>query len=106
MEEKNSRSDIRNLLAKSFGNKCCICGYSGCITAFDYHHINHKNKKYSISKGFRNRWCWSKIIKEAKKCVLICCRCHRELHAGKISLPKKYPRFNKRYSKIKLPTRV
>ena len=28
---------------------CARCGYSKCIAAIDYHHINPKNKKFNIS---------------------------------------------------------
>lgn len=29
---------------------------------------------------------WNSILDEISKCVLLCCRCHRELHAGLWSL--------------------
>ena len=25
---------------------------------------------------------WARIVRELDKCVLLCCRCHREVHDG------------------------
>ena len=67
-------------LVIGFGGKCCICGYNKCQDAFDLHHLDPTIKSFTIS-GFRikNR---RKIYDEAKKCVMLCANCHRELHAN------------------------
>lgn len=95
------RQRARIHLAKAFGGKCCICGYDKCISALDYHHIVSEEKDAAVSRGMKNGWAWSRIINEAKKCTIICCRCHRELHAGIVKLPKVYPIFNEEYNDIK-----
>lgn len=66
------------------GGKCKICGYNKCITALDFHHLNPKEKKFRVSSG--NIKAWNTIKKELDKCILVCCRCHREIHAGLIKI--------------------
>lgn len=84
--------NCKNKLVIGFGSKCCICGYSKCIEAFDLHHIDSEDKNFNISSfKIRN---WDIIKEEAKKCVLLCSNCHRELHAGLVNLPKDPFRFN------------
>ena len=62
-------------------NKCECCGYNNCIEALDFHHLNPKEKDFSISD--RNiKLDWDSIKKELDKCILICSNCHREIHAG------------------------
>lgn len=66
------------------GGKCKICNYNKDITALDFHHLDPTQKDFSISKGktkFTNL-----VQKELDKCILLCCRCHREVHSGTISL--------------------
>ncbi len=48
----------------------------------------------------RDGHAWHRIVKEARKCALVCCRCHREIHAGITSLPENYTRFNEEYADI------
>lgn len=69
------------------GGKCVSCGFSGHRSAFDFHHINPKNKEgnFSISK----HWVWKKLKKELDKCVLLCANCHRGVHSGDIKLQNK-----------------
>lgn len=62
------------------GGKCEICGYDKCIDAMDIHHVNSDDKSFQLSNSWQLKW--ETIEKELDKCVLLCCRCHRELHAG------------------------
>ncbi len=63
-----------------FGGKCCKCGYDRCFDALDFHHNDPKNKKDKVLYLLRN-FSWDAAYKEAKKCILVCCRCHREIHS-------------------------
>lgn len=94
------RKKVREYLAEAFGGKCTICGYDKCLAAFDYHHINPKEKDHQLGVAMRNGGSWAKIVEEARKCTLVCCRCHRELHAGIVELPKNYARFNEDYADV------
>lgn len=100
------RKKVRAILAEAFGGKCAICGYDKTIAALDYHHVDSKDKDHLLSKAMKNGYAWYKIIIEARKCALVCCRCHREIHAGVAQLPENYARFNESYSDIvKLPVK-
>lgn len=77
---KNRRS--RKLrLAKALGGKCCLCGYNKCMDALDFHHVDPTQKSFGIShKGVTIAF--TRALEEAKKCVLVCANCHREIEAG------------------------
>lgn len=65
-------------LIKYKGGKCEICGYDKCIAALEFHHIDPKTKKFGISNG--NIKSLRILKQEADKCLLLCNRCHTELH--------------------------
>jgi hypothetical protein len=58
------------------GGKCEECDYDRCLAALEFHHQDSGLKEKMISK-IRNR---AKLIKELRKCRLLCCRCHAEVH--------------------------
>ena len=62
------------------GGKCKICNYNKCIDALDFHHLDPTKK----DPGFESirYWGLEKAKVELDKCQLLCCRCHREVHAG------------------------
>jgi hypothetical protein len=69
------------------GGKCKICGYNNCITALEFHHLNPKEKDRDLkSRGINRRKAFEKLKPELDKCILVCCRCHREIHAKIIIL--------------------
>ena len=72
------RREIRARAIAYLGGKCKICGYSECLEAFDAHHVDAISKDFNISSVSS----WPRLEKELKKCVLLCSRCHREVHAG------------------------
>lgn len=47
--------------------------------AFDFHHPSPWEKDFTISDRMTS---WGAIEAELKKCVLLCARCHREVHDG------------------------
>ena len=70
--------DKKRKAMELFGSKCSICGYDKCLGAMEFHHIDPNAKDANWNK-LRLR-SWDKIVKELKKCQLLCCRCHREIH--------------------------
>ena len=73
------RSGFLDLVRKKYGGKCQRCGYDTYLGALDFHHINPNEKDFTIgNRDYKLIDC----INEAKKCVLICANCHREIHAG------------------------
>ena len=74
----NRRRRVKQILIDQFGGKCYICGYNKYNGALDFHHISPDKKLFNLSlrgltKGIKT------IIEEAKKCVLLCSNCHREV---------------------------
>ena len=61
------------------GGACQKCEYNRCPAAFDFHHLDPREKDFDIS----SRVAWTPALEdELKKCVLLCANCHREAHAG------------------------
>lgn len=66
--------------------KCVKCGYSketnkGFTTrALEFHHPQN-NKEHSISKSASHGVSIEVLKKEIAKCVVVCSRCHAEIHA-------------------------
>ena len=60
------------------GGKCSECGYSKCLAALDFHHIDPNEKDPDWHK-MRHRNAES-IRSELDKCILLCSNCHKELH--------------------------
>jgi hypothetical protein len=65
---------------KYMGGKCIICGYSRCLRALHFHHIDPQDKEFDISTKTN----WFKIKEELEKCILVCANCHMEIHDGLI----------------------
>jgi hypothetical protein len=77
---RKTRQKRRDKAYAILGGKCKICGYKESQDAFDIHHIKGDDKIFTLSCSWGLKW--SKIQEELKKCILLCCRCHREVHAG------------------------
>ena len=76
------RSDLKEKAAAYKGGKCekKDCGYDKCIAALEFHHLDPSQKDFAIGYQGQSR-SWQRIKTELDKCVLLCCRCHREIHA-------------------------
>ena len=79
------RSLIKHWALEEKGNRCYVCGYDRCKEALDFHHLDPTQKEFNLSsRDLSSDWL---IVKpEIDKCVLLCSNCHRELHAGLITL--------------------
>jgi len=73
------RRNLQETAVAYLGNKCQICGYGTCIEALDFHHVDPQEKDFNISDRITS---FEAIKPELDKCELLCCRCHREVHAG------------------------
>jgi len=72
------RRDLKKKAVKYLGGQCSECGYCKSLHAMDFHHKVPEEKDFAIS-AYSNL-CWSRIVKELDKCILLCANCHRELH--------------------------
>lgn len=77
---KSFRVRIKERAVEYKGGKCVICDYNRCIKGFDFHHLDPAKKDFTI--GTNTSISWKKVKNEIEKCVLVCCRCHREIHDG------------------------
>lgn len=98
---KEWRRRTKQRIVDAFGGKCTICSYDKCNEAFDLHHLNPLEKDFSFGKIRANPKNWSEITNELRKCILLCCRCHREVHAGITKIPDNYIKFNEDFSDYK-----
>lgn len=63
------------------GGSCSKCGYSKCMAALEFHHLDPTVKEFNIgTTGFTRSW--ARIKAELDKCILLCANCHRELHSN------------------------
>ncbi len=75
---KSYRKRTKEKCVKYKGGKCERCGYNKCIQALDFHHINPKEKDFTISGGTKS---FESLKSELDKCILVCKNCHSEIHA-------------------------
>jgi hypothetical protein len=59
--------------------KCSMCNNED-YRALEFHHINSKQKDFSISYMRNNSFSLEKMKEEIKKCVILCANCHRITH--------------------------
>ena len=78
----NFRRRRKANLIQVLGCKCTLCGYDKCVGALEFHHIEPENKSYQLSTG--NCHSLKEDLEEAKKCLLVCANCHREIHTTDI----------------------
>lgn len=71
------RKKLKEEVVKLLGGKCTECGYNKCIEALELHHKSSKEEKIHLLIKNESR---QKLLKEAKKCILLCANCHREAH--------------------------
>lgn len=76
---KEHRKNRKALLVNHLGGKCIKCGYDDCIEALEFHHLDPTQKDFTISDSNKTRTL-EQVIAEIEKCVLLCCRCHVEVH--------------------------
>ena len=75
------RQSAKQKLVGHFGGCCVVCGYNKCQQALQFHHLDPKEKLFSIAhKGLCRDW--EKMLQEANKCVLVCANCHAEIENG------------------------
>lgn len=72
------RRKTKMALIEYKGGKCEICGYNKCVAALEFHHLDPSTKDFGISKDILRALDKSK--KEVDKCILVCNRCHAEIH--------------------------
>ena len=82
------RRKVKKTLVAEAGGKCRLCGYSRCLAALEFHHIDPTTKKFGLSR--RGARSIATLRSEARKCVLLCSNCHAEAEDGLLTVPIHY----------------
>lgn len=84
---RKRRSKIKEFINNYKAEKGCEkCGYSHethesfKVHALEFHHAQG-NKEFNIGDAIGRGFCIDKIKQEINKCVILCSRCHAEIHA-------------------------
>jgi hypothetical protein len=83
---KNWRRETKRKILEISGGKCTNCGYNKCPDALEFHHIDPSTKDFTFGSVSAHPKSWDKILQELQKCLLLCSNCHREVHAGVLSI--------------------
>lgn len=66
--------------------RCTRCP-ENIACCLDFHHVEKKKKKSTISRLVAVGANKSKILKEIQKCIILCSNCHRKEHLGSLRSP-------------------
>lgn len=67
---------VRKLHAYLKENPCTNCGFDK-VAALDFDHLDEQEKEMNISLMIADGYSWENILKEIKKCQVLCSNCHR-----------------------------
>jgi hypothetical protein len=82
------RRRVKETLVAEAGGECQICGYSRCLSALHFHHLDPAQKRLGFGVGGITL-AIDTFREEALKCVLLCSNCHAEVEAGLVEVPIK-----------------
>lgn len=101
---KRWRKNTKARMVESMGGKCCICNYNKTHKGLDFHHLDPSIKEHSFGNLRGNIRGWETIVNELRKCVLVCCRCHAEIHDEDCEtvVPDNPPQFNEEFTNYKI----
>lgn len=86
--ECEARNARKRELVDFMGGKCEGCAGKVPLIGFDFHHVGKKRFKVSGSNLLRRI---ETLYAEIAKCRLLCAVCHRQVHAGELSLSARDP---------------
>ena len=66
---------------KFLGGKCIQCGWDGDQAAFQFHHLNPREKEFVLGSVANKSW--ETIKPELEKCLVLCANCHMIEHNTK-----------------------
>ena len=78
-DAKIYKRDLKEWYKNIKASRCCeICNSN---RHKEFHHMHPYNKKGSISEMVHNAYPKEVIIEEMNKCLLVCRKCHRNIHS-------------------------
>lgn len=82
--QKKKEKRIQDKVHAIVGEECWVCGYDKGRQMLDFHHMDPSLKHFCVNKRTMANLAWKRVWEEMQKCLLMCCRCHRELEYGVI----------------------
>lgn len=79
---KSERIDRINQIV---GSQCWLCGYSKNSNSLLFFHVDEQSKKFSLTPNNLVTKDWKSVLKEIKKCILVCPNCYKEIENGFVS---------------------
>jgi hypothetical protein len=79
-KQRLERKQIIDEIKKN--SKCIRCGLDNIIV-LEFHHRDSDKKEDTISNIVQNGWSIKRLLKELKKCDVICANCHKIIHHEK-----------------------
>lgn len=84
-----NRQRNKDRIVQEHGGACNLCGYNRYQGALEFHHLDPTTKDFAISVSPTN-FSYERLRTEAKKCILLCSNCHREVEAGVATIDPGY----------------
>lgn len=80
--QRHRRQEYKRKILKIKENigACMYCGYDEHFEILQFHHRVKEDKSFSFSVGNLGNMKWDRVLKEIKKCDLLCPNCHNWLH--------------------------
>lgn len=78
------------------GKMCSLCK-ENCPACLDFHHIRPDKKTRSVSRMVNKGWPKKRILREIRKCVVLCSNCHIKLHKGSSMIPVRNRSYIEKY---------
>lgn len=75
-ERRANHQRIRDYLS---GHGCEVCGETD-VVVLEFHHLD-RNKEYDISEMVSKGYSWASIMRELRKCQVLCANDHRRITA-------------------------
>lgn len=66
-----------------------MCGYQKNLASLSFHHLDALKKDFRLDARSLSNRKMNVIIKELKKCILLCHNCHHEIHNPDLVLGSK-----------------
>jgi transposase-like protein len=83
------RRKLKTILVEEAGGKCVLCGYDRNVRALEFHHVDPREKRLTLSANGVTL-SLDALRAEARKCVLLCSNCHAEVEDGAALVPLEF----------------
>ena len=80
-KNQQARGKLRKIaMIEKMGGKCSMCGYSKCLGAMEFHHVDPSTKEFGLDARRFSNTSQERLDIEAAKCIIVCSNCHAEIH--------------------------